>query len=59
MADPEYFSGLSYLIDLELQENIGAFYLPIYEDSYLDVENISFKLGDFTIKTNRSNYFSI
>ena len=28
-------------------------------DSYLNVENISSKLKDGTIKTNYSNYFSI
>ena len=29
------------------------------EDSYLDVENISSRLKDCTIKTNWSNYISI
>ena len=57
VADPEYFSGLKYLIGLGLWANIASLYLPIYEDFYLDVETISSKLKDCTIKTNWSNYF--
>ena len=37
----------------------SSFQILDNEYSYLDVENISSKLNDSTIKTNWSNYFSI
>ena len=46
-------------IYLKKQMKMYLFKILGNEDSYLDVENISYKLKDCTIKTNWSSYISI
>ena len=46
-------------VSLKKQMKMYLFKILGNEDYYLDVENISFKLKDCTLKTNWSNYISI